>query len=96
MSWQLNLTEILNGYFSDQTIEEGVAQMVFVTECDPDYHQECLATISGGIEAALQGNMEVVDIIKKSFAWHVENTHDAKEFLKDLQKEYLSQYSKLT
>lgn len=92
MSWQATLREILSGYFGDQTLEEGVKEMVFVTECNLDYHQLYLSAIEEGIKAAVPGNSEVIKIIMESNAHYVKSIAEAREFLEKLHLEYLSQY----
>lgn len=96
MSWQTILQEILNGYFGDQTIEEGVTEMIFVTESNLDYHQSYLSALEAGIEAASQGQQEVVRFIMDSYAWHIKDTVEAREFLERLRSEYIAQYDAAT
>lgn len=96
MSWQTDLEEILGGYFGDQMLEAGVEEMIFVTEANKEYHQRYLSAIEAGIKAALEGNTEVVKMIKDSYAWHVKDTADASEFLQRLCNEYLTQYAAAT
>lgn len=93
MSWQVTLRDVLSGYFGDQTLEEGVKEMVFVTECNLDYHHLYLSGIEEGIKAAAQGESEVTEIIMESNAQYVQNISEAREFLEKLCLEYLSQYN---
>lgn len=96
MSWQTTLRNLLSGYLGDQTIEEGVEEMVFVTESNPDYHRLYLSAIEEGIKAASQGKPEIIETIRDSYAWYVKDTKDVREFLERLRAEYITQYEAAT
>jgi DNA-binding transcriptional regulator GbsR (MarR family) len=93
MSWQVTLRDVLSGYFGDQTFEEGVREMVFVTECNLDYHQLYLSAIEEGIKATIQDESDVIRMIMESNAYYVKNIAEAREFLEKLHLEYLAQYN---
>src|SRR5712664_2264154 len=92
MTWQAALRDLIGGYFGDQTIDEGVKEMVSVTECNPEYHQLYVSALEEGLKAALSGSSEVVDILRDSFIWDVRDTKSAQEFLERLLGEYNTQY----
>ncbi len=96
MNWKSSLNKILSGYFSYQTLVEGVSEMVFVTECSLEFHNLYLSAIEEGIMAASKGDDEVTRIIIDSNAFFVANTHEALEFLQRIKQEYLTQYSDAT
>ncbi|MEP0857722.1 hypothetical protein [Trichocoleus sp. DQ-U1] len=94
MSWQITLKDILSGYFSDQSVEEGVTEMIFVTAHNPDYHQSYFSAIKVGMEAASRGETEVFDIV--SSECYVKDIADVQKFLEKLCSEYMAQYEAAT
>jgi hypothetical protein len=96
MSWQTTLRNLLSGYLGDGTLAEGVEEMVFVTESNPDYHRLYLSAIEAGLEAASQGKSESVEIVMDSYAWYVKAPKEVREFLERLKMEYLAQYEAAT
>lgn len=94
MSWQTVLNEILDGYFSDWSIKDGVAQLVFVAVDHPEYHQLYLSAIDEGIEAASHGDPQVVTIVGR--ACYVENAAQTLDLLKHIRQEYVTQYADAT
>jgi ribonuclease HI len=96
MSWQTTLRNLLSGYLGDQRFEEGIAEMVLVTESNPDYHRLYLSAIEAGLEAASQGKSESVEIVMDSYAWYVKAPKEVREFLERLRTEYLAQYEAAT
>ncbi|WP_218079763.1 hypothetical protein [Anthocerotibacter panamensis] len=91
MDWQTILARILGSYFSDWTLEEGVAQLILVTQSRPAYHELYMITFEAALEAASEESQEVFDIINEYC--YVENIGDAQNLLKDILAEYERQYS---
>ena len=91
MSWA-KLREFLIAYFGDQSIEEGVAEVVFVTATNPDYHRDYLATIDEAIAGAAAGDPGVGAAIEDSFAAEARDPAEARAYLEALRAEYLRQY----
>lgn len=90
--WQENLSDLLNGYFGCQSLEVGVKEMIFVTKWHQDYHQRYISAIEAGIAAADRGDIQVIAIIRHSWARFVDNTEESKQFLEELSSEYNIQY----
>jgi hypothetical protein len=90
------LKEFLSAYFSDQSTEEGVREVVFVTAENPDYHRAYLATIDRAIEGAVDGDPSVAKAIEDSFAASARDPGEARAYLESLRGEYLRQYRAAT
>jgi hypothetical protein len=95
MSWEA-LRDLLTAYFSDQSTEEGVGELVIVTAENPDYHRSFLATIARGIEGAERGDPGVAKAIEDSFAAPARNSEEARTYLEALLTEYHRQYQAAT
>lgn len=90
MTWKTTLRDIIGGYFSDWSIEDGVTQMVFVGVNNAEYHHSYLSAINAGIKATIQGDNEVFEIIKEEC--YVKDIVDAQKLLQNILNEYMFQY----
>jgi hypothetical protein len=90
--WRETLRGLLNGYFGDQTIEEGVEELLVVTVPHLDYHERYAEALDRAIEAVSGGDEEVMRIVQESFAAAVEGLDDTREYLEELREEYLTRY----
>lgn len=86
------LYQFLASYFGDQSTEEGVSEVVFVTAEHPAWHRRYLAVLDRGIAAAAAGDPEVARIIVKSFAASARDAGEARAYLEAVRAEYLRQY----
>lgn len=68
MDSQETLRQTLIGYFGDQSLEEGAAHMVFVTEGNPEYHSDYRGALNSGIDAPSEGDDTTVRLITDSDA----------------------------
>jgi hypothetical protein len=91
MVWQEELEDMLGSYFSDWSIEEGVSQLVFVTEDNRNEHLKITNLIKTGITASLQNNSITLDIVNRYC--YVRDRVAAREFLIAILDEYNKQYA---
>ena len=96
MNWQQNLSDVLGSYFCDSTVEEGVAELVFTTKDDTEYHRLCLSAFDEGLQATVQGTpqqqAQLVAILRKSNL-AAATADDVSAILEEIRTEYLRQYS---
>lgn len=95
MEWRETLRQVLSGYFGDETLEEGVDMMVFVTEVHLPSHQEYLAAFDQGIAAAAQNDEGIVEMIhdsNASYSYVATNPAEAAQYLERLRRAYLTRY----
>lgn len=92
MDWKTELNDLLGGYFSDFTIEEGVEQMVLVSTVSSEEHQRYLSTLVSAI-AALNSDAaaDVLRIIDRNNLF-ARNVEEGLALLKQIHAEYLRQY----
>lgn len=88
------LREFLSSYFGDQSTEEGVGEVVFVTADHPDYHR----TYLGILDWAIAGSDDpaVAQAIRESFAAAANDPAQARAYLQSVRAEYLRQYAAAT
>lgn len=95
MTWQQNLSDMLSSYFCDSSIEEGAAELVFVSEDRPDYHHLYFSALEKGIENAMQGTAEqkteLVAILRRSNL-AAATAEDVVDTLEEILSNYLRQY----
>jgi hypothetical protein len=89
--WQTELEELLAAYVSYQSIDVGVAEMVYVTSKNPDYHKRYFSAIEAGIDAAKRQDPELLKLMTRSSVV-VYTFEEALEFLEKLRSSYLQQY----
>jgi hypothetical protein len=92
--WDTKLGDLLGAYFCDWSLEEGVAQLVFVSQDHPDYHQQFQRTLETGLEAAkLHDTRALTAVNRYCFARDID---DARDFLQRILDEYQRQYTRAT
>lgn len=93
IEWKNELDNLLGGYFSDFTIEEGVEQMVFVSRVNKLEHQLYLQTLAHAIDALQHGDGDdILQIIDRNNLY-VRNIQDGINLLESIHREYLRQYN---
>ncbi len=95
MTWQETLGELFEASVNEQTLEQAAAQMVFVSEDNPEYHDLYLAAIDGGLKAASSGDHTVVGIINRS-GYQVGGLEAAFELLTEFRNIYLRTFRQAT
>jgi len=95
MDWRKTLTDIFAGYLNQDTLEEGVRGLLFVSEDDPVFHQDIIQAIDDGLQAASRDDPKVLEIINRS-GYQVATTHEACNMLLELRRLYLDEYNKRT
>jgi hypothetical protein len=93
MEWLETLTDIFAGYVNQQTLEEGVVQMVFVCSGNPEYHSRFLDAIEHGLEATRTENSSVLAVINKS-GYRVSTMREASDLLLEMRSLYLQRIQK--
>ena len=95
MNWQQNLSSVLGGYFCDSSVEEGTAEMVFVSEDHLDYHQLWVSAFDEGIRIAVEGSpaekVELIAIMRYANIGAGTAEH-ARDLLEEMRTQYLKQY----
>jgi hypothetical protein len=90
-NWKQNLSDTLGAYFSDQSINEGVPELVALSSGLKDYHEMWNFVFNNAIEALFYKNEEILNIMKKQV--FIEDFDDALEFIQNLKEEYDTEYS---
>jgi hypothetical protein len=90
-NWKKNLSDTLGGYFGDQSINEGVPELVALSSGLRDYHNMWDFVFNNAVKALLQKDEEVLSIMKKQV--FVEDFDDALEFIQSLKEEYDTEYN---
>jgi hypothetical protein len=89
-SWEQELSDILGSYFGDQSIEEGVFELVFVSRENHDFHETIKSVLRNGLKSVQEGNKEVLnDMATQVF---ITDWQDTENFLRELGEEYGRQY----
>ena len=96
MTWQKNINNVLGSYFSDSSVEEGAAELVFVSEDNLDYHRLYLSAFDEGIKIAGEGSSsekaELITIMRRSNIG-AGTAEQANDLLEEMRMEYLRQYN---
>jgi hypothetical protein len=88
--WKQELSDILGAYFGDQSIEEGVFELIIVSRENHDFHETIKAVFSNGLKSVQAGDEEVLNhMAKQVFAT---DRQDVENFLRKLVEEYDRQY----
>ncbi|WP_218079758.1 hypothetical protein [Anthocerotibacter panamensis] len=95
MDWKEELENVLLSYFSDQTIQVGIKELVMATQANEDDHRTWILALETAIQNSIKDSTEVVDILTKSFVVHVNSPQEARRFLEGLRDEYLAHYKTL-
>jgi hypothetical protein len=93
MDWRKTLTDIFAAYINQDTLEEAVHAMLFVSEDDPVCHREFTVAIENGLEAVGRGDADVLGIINQS-GYGVMTAEQGRTLLLELQRLYLDGYNK--
>jgi hypothetical protein len=80
---------VLGAYFGDQSIEEGVYELMFISE-ESSFFETLRIIFQNALEAVEQGDKEVLDHMAEQV--YVCDPEDAKNYLRDLGNEYRRQY----
>lgn len=93
---QGTMVEVLVGYFGDQSVQDGVAEMVRVTAFSPAYHERYTGALRTGLEAARAGDPEVLAVVKREYAPLFRGMDEVTSLLRDILAEYQVQYDRAT
>jgi hypothetical protein len=91
--WKQELSDILGSYFGDQSIEEGVFELIFASRENIDFHETLKLLFSDGLKSVEEGDKEVLDEMNKQV--FISDQQDAKKFLRELREEYSRQYERM-
>jgi hypothetical protein len=92
MNWKTDLSEIISGYFTDASVEEGARELALVSASDPSFHQTVQTALRKAIEAASRGEQEIVRILRGNLIVHVDDTAKAIAYLDRILASYLDKY----
>lgn len=93
---QKAMADVLVAYFGDQSVAEGVAEMVRVTAHNPPYHARYTSVLREGLEAAEAGDPDVFTVVKREFAPLFRSLDDVTQVLREILAEYQVQYDAAT
>ena len=91
--WKQELSDILGSYFGDQSIQEGVFELIFSSKEDYSFHETLEIIFLNGLEAIEREDQGILEEMKKQV--FISSFQDARSFLEQLKNEYDRQY-KLT
>jgi uncharacterized membrane-anchored protein len=80
----------LGSYFGDQSIEEGVFELIFASKENHDFHETIKAVLSNGLKSVQEGDEEVLNVMAKQV--FITAQQDAENFLREFGEEYDRQY----
>lgn len=88
-NWKRELSDILGAYFGDQSIEEGVNELMFVSE-ESSFFETLRIIFQKALEAVEKEDKEILEYMAKQV--NVSDPEDAKKYLTELREEYNRQY----
>jgi len=91
MHWRETLADIFGGYLNQQTIEDAVDQMIFVSSANDQYHQAFQLAFSKGIESVRAGDKSIIDVINTS-GFQVDSFDSAARLIGEFQETYLRHF----
>ena len=91
--WRDSLEQLFAATVNQQTLEEAAELMCSVSSVDEGYHVECLRAIDAGINADVEGDNSVINLVNKS-GYRVTSTGAAIDLLKDFRAIYLAAYER--
>ena len=91
MTWKDELGELFAGYVNQQTLEEGVDAMVFVSAGNAAYHRRFCKALEEGIAACGRGDEEVLPLVNGS-GYRVQTIREALDLLMEFRARYLERY----
>ncbi len=89
-NWKQKFSDILGSYFGDQSIEEGVFELIFVSRENHDFHETLKTAFSNGLKLVQERDEEVLNNMAKQV--FITDQQDAENFLRELGEEYDRQY----
>ena len=88
-----DLREFTAAYFSDSTISDGVAEVVFATSTDAEYHRRFVETFRAALSAAEVGDAETSSILRDEVGMDVGNPIVAADFLRAVLETYTVRFA---
>lgn len=89
--WQTSLARLFAATVNQEPLEDAADLMVSVSARDSTYHEECLATLKGGIQGCDNSEAGVIAAINKS-GYKVASLEEAKELLVEFLEIYEHKY----
>ena len=84
--------DLLDSYFGDQTLDEGLSEIVSVSAQNIIFHSEILDALDSAIAAAEQGDASVLDPVRDHFLRYRRDDEAVRKFMGELRTEYLRLY----
>lgn len=90
------LADLLVAYFGDQSVPNGVREMVFVTRHSDQYHRDYRRTLADGVEAVQAQDQELLTVIRRRYAPLLSDLDAFGQILADIIAEYDVQFARAT
>lgn len=90
--WKIALARLFAATVNQEPLEDAADMMISVSVRDYSYHEECLETLEGGINACDSGDVDVMLAINKS-GYKVSSLEEAKELLMEFRGIYEQKYA---
>jgi hypothetical protein len=89
------LLDIFAGYLNQDTIEEAVAGMVFVSADDPCWHQQFMEALDDGIASCRRRDASIIDVINQS-GYRANTVEEAERLIREVREHYIRAYQAAT
>lgn len=88
------LADLLVAYFGDQSVPNGVREMIFVTRHSDQYHRDYRSTLVEGVAAARTHDPELLTAIRRRYAPLLPDLDALEAILTDIIAEYDTQFAR--
>lgn len=92
MEWMETLIDIFCGYLNQDTPEEAIAAMVFVSHENLDWHRRFSEAFEKSMEMARRGDAAILGIINRNVGYQVASVERALDLLQHLHRIYEERY----
>jgi hypothetical protein len=88
------LADLLVAYFGDQSVPNGVREMIFVTRHSDQYHRDYRRTLTEGVDAVQTHDPELLTVIRRRYAPLLPDLDALGQILVDILAEYDLQFAR--
>ena len=82
--------QLFGGYFGNQSIEEGVEEILFLSLDHYEYHKNWLEIVKNAIDEINNSETKILEIIESAI--HISDKNEAKMYLQNLMELYVHRY----
>jgi hypothetical protein len=82
MNWKNELVSILRSYFSDESIADGIDNLIAVGSASPQEHHRHIHALTAAIKAADGGDPAIFELVSEGNFYEVDDTESALRMLK--------------